>query len=58
MGNGKNDIYVVIGFISSTVGKIADELNMELINDVLYSGVLIATIVYTVYKIRNEIKKK
>jgi hypothetical protein len=58
MVNTKNDIYVIIGFISSTVGKIANELNMELINDVLYSGVLIATIVYTVYKIRNEIKKK
>ena len=54
----KSDIYIIVGFVSSTAVKIADELNMELINDVLYSGVLLATIVYTAYKIRNEIKKK
>ena len=58
MINMKNDIYIIVGFVSSTVGKIANELNMDLINDVLYSGVLFATIVYTIYKIRNEIKNK
>jgi hypothetical protein len=58
MGNIKNDIYVIVGFAGSTAGKIANELNMELVNDVLYSGVLLVTMIYTVYKIRNEIKKK
>ena len=58
MDNIKNDIFVIVGFVSSTVGKIASELNMEIINDVLYSGVLLATMVYTVFKIRNERKKK
>ena len=58
MDNIKNDIFVIVGFVSSTVGKIASELNMEIINAVLYSGVLLATMVYTVFKIRNERKKK
>ena len=58
MENIKNDILVIVGFVSSTAGKIASELNMELINDVLYSGVLVATIMYTLLKIRNERKKK
>lgn len=58
MNNIKNDIYVIVGFVSSTAGKIANELNMELVNDVLYSGVLLATMVYTVFKINNERKKK
>jgi len=58
MENIKNDILVIVGFVSSTAVKIASELNMELINDVLYSGVLLATMVYTVFKIRNERKKK
>lgn len=58
MNNIKNDIYIIVGFASSTAGKIANELNMKLVNDVLYSGVLLATMIYTVYKIRNEIKKK
>jgi hypothetical protein len=42
MGNIKNDIYIIVGFAGSTAGKIANELNMELVNDVLYSGVLLA----------------
>jgi hypothetical protein len=54
----KNDMYIIVGFVSSTAGKIANELNMDLVNDVLYSGVLLATMIYTVYKIRNEIKNK
>lgn len=58
MNSLKNDFYLIIGFVSSTAGKIANELNMELINDVLYSGVLIGTIFYTVLKINNERKKK
>jgi len=58
MNNIKNDIYIIVGFASSTAGKIADELNMKLVNDVLYSGVLLATMIYTVYKIINEIKKR
>jgi len=58
MNNIKNNIYIIVGFLSSTAGKIADELNMELVNDVLYSGVLLATMVYTVFKINNEIKNK
>lgn len=58
MNNIKNDIYIIVGFLSSTAGKIANELNMELVNDVLYSGVLLATMVYTVFKINNEIKNK
>lgn len=58
MINMKNDMYIIVGFVSSTAGKIANELNMDLVNDVLYSGVLLATMIYTVYKIRNEIKNK
>lgn len=58
MNNIKNDIYIIVGFASSTAGKIANELNMTLVNDVLYSGVLLATMIYTVYKIINEIKKR
>ena len=58
MNNIKNDIYIIVGFASSTAGKIANELNMKLVNDVLYSGVLFATMIYTVYKIINEIKKR
>ena len=58
MINMKNDMYIIVGFASSTAGKIANELNMDLVNDVLYSGVLLATIIYTVYKIINEIKKR
>ena len=58
MDNIKNDMYIIVGFVSSTAGKIANELNMDLVNDVLYSGVLLVTMVYTVFKIRNERKKK
>ena len=58
MINMKNDMYIIVGFVSSTAGKIANELNMDLVNDVLYSGVLLVTMVYTVFKIRNERKKK
>jgi len=58
MNNIKNDIYIIVGFASSTAGKIANELNMKLVNDVLYSGVLLSTMIYTVYKIINEIKKR